>query len=293
MSNPEANLLPAAAVRKELVNTSAPHVVEFKNVTKSFQGKVVLQDISFTVEDLPNKGELVTIVGQSGCGKSTLCKLIAGLTPHFPPTKGEVHSFGKKIEEPSTDRGVVDQKYSLLPNLTAIENIAFGLKLKGIPRKERTATAREWIQKVELDGAGDKYPHELSGGMQQRVAIAASLILRPRILLMDEPFGALDPKIRVQMQDLLLSLWREKEETVFFVTHSAEEACYLGDRVIRMRANPGTIAEIIPVDRPQKPLKEMRKDPAFRDLCDHVREKLEKPDPKTEQAAGAQPETTQ
>lgn len=271
--------MPAQAANevKQLVYTTAPHVVEFKNVTKCFNGKPVLDDISFLVEDIPNQGELVTVVGQSGCGKSTLCKLIAGLQPHHPATKGEVLAFGEKVEGPSSDRGVVDQKYSLLPHLTVLGNITFGLKLKGVPRKERKASAIEWIQKVELDGTADKYPFELSGGMQQRVAIAASLILQPRVILMDEPFGALDPKIRIQMQTLLINLWNEQKSTVFFVTHSAEEAVYLGDRVLRMRANPGSIAEIIPVPRPDKPLKEMRKESVFRDLCNHIREKLEKP----------------
>lgn len=255
---------------------AVPDVVEFRGVTKIFDGRVILDDISFSVPDIPRKGELVTIVGQSGCGKSTLCKLIAGLQPHHPPTRGEVLAFGQQVAGPSPDRGVVDQKYSLLPHLTVLGNVAFGLALRGIPREEREAAAHEWLKKVELEGSAGKYPFELSGGMQQRVAIAASLILGPRILIMDEPFGALDPKIRSQMQALLVSLWNEQESTVFFVTHSAEEAVYLGDRVLRMRANPGTIAEIIPVPRPDRPLQEMRKEPGFRDLCDRIREKLEK-----------------
>jgi len=260
-----------------LVYTTAPHVTEFKNVTKKFDDRVILDKITFHVEDIPNKGELITVVGQSGCGKSTLCKLIAGLQPHWPPTEGEVLAFGKHVEKPSPDRGVVDQKYSLLPHLTVLGNIAFGLKLKGVRRQDREAQAAEWIKKVELTGSEHKFPFELSGGMQQRVAIAATLILKPRIIIMDEPFGALDPKIRIQMQSLLINLWNEQESTVFFVTHSAEEAVYLGDRVLRMRANPGTIAEIIPVPRPDRPLAVMRKEPDFRDLCDHIREKLEKP----------------
>lgn len=262
---------------KELVYTTAPHVVEFKGVTKAFDGKVVLDNISFFVEDIPNKGELVAVVGQSGCGKSTLCKLIAALEPHYPPTKGEVLAFGHNVTGPSSDRGVVDQRYSLLPHLTVLGNVAFGLKLKGIKRKERDARAMEWVKNVELESAAGKYPFELSGGMQQRVAIAATLILGPRIIIMDEPFGALDPKIRIQMQSLLVSLWEKQASTVFFVTHSAEEAVYLGDRVLRMRANPGTIAEIIPAPRPDRPLAVMRKEPAFRELCDHIREKLEAP----------------
>src|ERR1044071_9592533 len=178
-----------------------PELVVFRNVTKRFGegpgAKTAIQDVSFTVEDLPNVGELVTIVGPSGCGKSTLLRIIAGLGPHFPPTSGEVRVFEKPVEGPGPDRGLVDQKYSLLPHLTVLENIAFGLKLHGVARPERCARAREWIQKVGLEGSELKYPSELSGGMQQRVAIAATLILGPTILLMDEPFGALDPKIQI------------------------------------------------------------------------------------------------
>lgn len=257
--------------------SATPHVVEFQGVTKRFGEKVVLDNISFEVADLPNMGELITVVGQSGCGKSTLCKLIAGLAPHHPPTKGSVRSFGKLVDGPSSDRGVVDQKYSLLPHLTVLGNVAFGLAMRGVSRKERTEEAMRWIQRIDLEASASKYPHELSGGMQQRVAIAASLILKPRIVLMDEPFGALDPKIRIQMQSLLVELWNELQSTVFFVTHSAEEAVYLGDRVVIMSANPGRIAEVIQVPRPDRPLRVMRKETPFREACDHIREKLEAP----------------
>jgi len=180
-----------------------PDVVVFKSVTKSFgnghQAKVAIQDISFVVEDLPDIGELVTIVGPSGCGKSTLLRTIASLKPHFPPTKGEVLVFGKTAHEPGPDRGLVDQRYSLLPHLNVLDNVAFGLKLRGLSRSERRDRAQDWVKKVGLEGSEKKYPSELSGGMQQRVALAATLILGPRILLMDEPFGALDPGIRLRM----------------------------------------------------------------------------------------------
>src|SRR5262249_55676001 len=140
---------------------------------------------------------------------------------------------------PGSDRGLVDQKYSLLPHLTVVENISFGLMLRGMARAERRAQALEWVKKVGLEGAEDKYPSELSGGMQQRVSIAATLILKPKILLRDEPFGALDPRIRLRMQELLIQLWKEQEGTVFLVTHSVEEAVYLGDRVFLMADRPG------------------------------------------------------
>src|SRR4051794_32350550 len=246
-------------------STELPELVSFQNVTKIFgQGpdaKVAMQDVSFVVHDLPNVGELVTIVGPSGCGKSTLLRTIASLKPHFPPTKGEVKVFGKPIECPGSDRGLVDQKYSLLPHLTVVDNIAFGLKLKGIARSERDARACEWVKKVGLDGSENKSPSELSGGMQQRVSIAATLILQPKILLMDEPFGALDPRIRLRMQELLIQLWTEQQSTVFLVTHSVEEAVYLGDRVFLMASKPGRLVEILHVPRPAEPPEQARRKP--------------------------------
>jgi len=260
-----------------------PDVVVFKGVTKSFgeghHAKVAIQDISFVVEDLPNVGELITLVGPSGCGKSTLLRIIAGLKPHFPPTRGEVLIFDKPITEPGPDRGLVDQKYSLLPHLTVRENVAFGLKLRGMARGERLDRAQEWVKKVGLEGSEQKYPSELSGGMQQRVAIAATLILRPRILLMDEPFGALDPGIRLRMQELLIQLWNEQEATVFLVTHSVEEAVYLGDRVYLMAANPGRLVEIIKVPRPAEPPEESRRKRWFIDFCQGLLHRLEEESP--------------
>jgi NitT/TauT family transport system ATP-binding protein len=272
----------ASASAGEAPSTEAsalPIVVSFRNVTKSFgdgpEAKVAVQDVSFEVEDLPGKGELVCLVGPSGCGKSTVLRLIAGLTPHFPPTSGEIRVFGKELLTAGADRGLVDQKYSLLPHLTVVENIAFGLRLRGVARKERRALACEWVKKVGLEGAEDKYPSELSGGMQQRVAIAATLILKPRILLMDEPFGALDPRIRLKMQELLLQLWKEQEGTVFFVTHSVEEAVYLGDRVFRMAAKPGRLVEILHVERSDEPLESMRQKTWFSELTADLLQRLE------------------
>lgn len=254
-------------------------VVTFRHVTKTFGSgpgaRVAIQDVSFTVEDVPNAGELITLVGPSGCGKSTVLRIIAGLAPHFPPSSGEVHILGRPIAGPGADRGVVDQKYSLLPHLTVLDNIAFGLRLRGLGHAERLARARDWVHKVGLDGAEAKYPSELSGGMQQRVAIAATLILNPRILLMDEPFGALDPKIRLRMQELLVELWREQQGTVFFVTHSVEEAIYLGDHIFRMAANPGHLVEILHAPRPDEPPEAMRRRPWFAGLARELLERLE------------------
>ena len=275
----------ASSAPKEPGKTAGtrPDVVVFKNVTKTFgpahQAKVAIQDISFVVEDAPDIGELVTIVGPSGCGKSTLLRIIAALKPHFPPTSGEVLVLGRPVQEPGPDRGLVDQKYSLLPHLRVTENIAFGLKLRGVNRKERLDRAQEWVKKVGLEGFEDKFPSELSGGMQQRVAIAATLILQPRILLMDEPFGALDPGIRLRMQELLIKLWSEQQGTVFLVTHSVEEAVYLGDRVFLMAAKPGRLVEIIKVPRPSESPEESRRKPWFINFCQGLLRRLEEESP--------------
>jgi NitT/TauT family transport system ATP-binding protein len=258
-------------------------VVVFKNVSKTFgqgaEAKLALKDISFTIEDLPHVGELVTIVGPSGCGKSTVLRILAGLKPHFPHSSGEVLVLGKPVTEPGPDRGLVDQKYSLLPHLNVIENAAFGLKLRGTARSERMERASQWVKKVGLEGSEKKYPSELSGGMQQRVAIAATLILQPRILLMDEPFGALDPGIRLRMQELLIQLWNEQQSTVFLVTHSVEEAVYLGDRVFLMAPNPGRLVEILRVPRPNEPPEESRRKPWFINFCQALLRRLEEESP--------------
>ncbi len=265
--------------------SALPELVVFKKVTKRFgegpEAKVAIEDVTFTVEDLPDVGELVTIVGPSGCGKSTVLRIIAGLRPHFPPTSGEVRVCGRPVEMPGPDRGLVDQKYSLLPHLDVLGNICFGLRLRGVGRAERQVQAAEWVKKVGLEGAETKYPSELSGGMQQRVAIAATLILRPRILLMDEPFGALDPHIRLRMQELLIQLWREQQSTVFLVTHSVEEAVYLGDRVFVMAAKPGRLVEILKVPRPEEPPEQSRRKPWFVSFCQDLQRKLEEEAPPT------------
>lgn len=256
-----------------------PGVVAFKDVTKKFgtgpEARIAIQNISFVVEDLPDMGELITIVGPSGCGKSTVLRTIAGLKPHFPPTSGEALVFDKPVQEAGPDRGLVDQKYSLLPHLNVLENIAFGLKLRGVKRSERLDRSRDWIRKVGLEGSENKYPSELSGGMQQRVALAATLILQPRILLMDEPFGALDPGIRLRMQELLINLWKEQQSTVFLVTHSVEEAVYLGDRVFVMAPKPGRLVEVMKVPRPNEPPEESRRKPWFINFCQSLLRKLE------------------
>ena len=254
-----------------------PCVVEFEGVTKRFGTFTVIHNVTFRVEDRPNRGEFVCILGPSGCGKSTVLRLIAGLRPHHPATEGLVRVLGKPVGAPGADRGMVFQDYTSFDNRTVQDNVAFGLECRGVAASERREEARSWIAKVGLDVARDasKYPGELSGGMRQRVAIARTLILRPRIVLMDEPFGALDPTTRLHMQQLLVDLWREAQATVFFVTHSIEEAVYLGDRVYVFSSSPGTILREIEVPPPDRPPKEMQRDPKFVELVYEIRDTID------------------
>ncbi|MGD0093624.1 MAG: ABC transporter ATP-binding protein [Planctomycetota bacterium] len=260
-----------------------PHVVEFRNVTKTYypgtrRAFTAIKDVTFTVEDLPNIGELIAIIGPSGCGKSTVLKMIAGLEPQFPPSSGEVLVLGQPVGAPGADRGMVFQEYTAFDNRTVLDNVAFGLECRGVHRAERHARALEWIRKVGLDPQKDarKYPQQLSGGMKQRVAIARSLILNPRILLMDEPFGALDPMTRLRMQDLLIALWSSSETTVFFVTHSIDEAVFLGDRIYLFSNPPGTIVEQAFAPRPTVPAVEAHAQPEFTERTRYIREKIAK-----------------
>lgn len=258
-----------------------PPIVEFRNVAKTYnvgtpQAFTAIRDIQFVVDDLPGRGEFICILGPSGCGKSTILRLIAGLEPQHPATTGDVFVLGQPVTGPGADRGMVFQDYTSFDNRTVLDNVTFGLECLGVPRKQRYDLGREWIDKVGLDVTtdADKYPHELSGGMRQRVAIARTLILRPRIILMDEPFGALDPTTRLNMQDLLVRLWSEVEATVFFITHSIEEAVYLGDRVYLMSNSPGTILEEMAVTPPDQPAQEMQRDPRFLETVYYIRDRI-------------------
>lgn len=258
-------------------------IVEFQHVTKVFEDSAgnpstAIRDVSFQVLNKPDHGEFICILGPSGCGKSTILRLIAGLRPHFPATTGTVKVMGKAVEGPGADRGMVFQDYTSFDNRTVLENVAFGLECAGVSTGEREARAREWIGKVGLNPVRDanKYPHQLSGGMRQRVAIARTLILKPKIILMDEPFGALDPVTRLNMQDLLVELWREQEATVFFVTHSVEEAVYLGDRVYILSPAPGTMVKEMPVPPPDRPARVMQREPEFTEAVFTIRDIIEK-----------------
>lgn len=256
----------------------ARHVVEFCDVSKTYNfGKAnaftAIKDVNFVVEDLSGKGELVAILGPSGCGKSTILRLIAGLEPQHPVTEGEVLVQGNPVIGPGADRGMVFQDYTSFDHRSVLDNVTFGLECQGISRKVREELGRIWIDRVGLNVRTDqhKYPHELSGGMRQRVAIARTLILRPRIILMDEPFGALDPNTRMDMQDLLVSLWRDLEATVFFITHSIEEAVYLGDRIYLLTNSPGTMFEEIEVDPPDEPSRIMQQEAKFQETVYYIR----------------------
>lgn len=208
-----------------------------------------LKDIDFTIED----GEFVCIVGHSGCGKSTLLRVLSGL---MKPDGGKVLIDGSPVEGPGTDRTVVFQQYSLFPWMTARKNILFGLEqaCKGRSRTELAEIADEYLAKVDMSDAADKYPHQLSGGMRQRIAIARALAMDTEILLLDEPFGALDTKSRTSLQDLLSELWQagEKKKTIVFVTHDIDEAILLADRILFMK--PGEIIDsiVVPFERPRQ-----------------------------------------
>ena len=262
--------------------TERPAAVEFRQVTKVYgagtpREYVAIADVSFAIPDLEDHGEISSFLGPSGCGKSTVLRLVAGLGPQHPPTSGGVLALGRTVTGPGADRGMVFQDYTSFDNRTVLDNVVFGLECRGVPRREREAEGREWIAKVGLDPARDasKYPHELSGGMRQRVAIARTLVLRPRIILMDEPFGALDPATRLDMQDLLVTLWREVQATVLFVTHSVEEAVYLGDRVFVMATTPGRIVDDIRLPAASAPARETQSQPWFHEQVQRLHARIE------------------
>jgi len=251
--------------------------VNLEKVCRTFLGPAgerieALRDVSFEVEEAysaegRNVGEFRVLLGPSGCGKSTILRLIAGLD--FPDS-GKVMVNGKPVEGPGRDRGMVFQKYTSFPWLSVADNIAYGLRIQGIPPGERRETVGRLVEAVGLSGFEKSYPDRLSGGMQQRVAIARTLAVRPEVILMDEPFGALDAQTRGDMQHLLLGIWDETACTVLFVTHDVEEAVYLADRIFILSARPGTITEDVPVPfgRPRDPAVKQQKE--FHDLQDYV-----------------------
>ena len=241
-----------------------------EGVSKVFGAVQAVADISLTI----GAGEFVTFIGPSGCGKTTLLKIIAGL---IRPDAGRIVIGGREVEGPGPDRSLVFQDHALLPWASILRNVAFGLELRGVPKAEREATARQYITKVKLAGFEQHYPHQLSGGMQQRAGLARALAVNPRILLMDEPFASVDEQTRRFFQDDLLAVWGEERKTVVFVTHSMEEAIYLSDRVFIISPRPGRLLENleVPLPRPRAD-HAVRGDLEFTRLVERVWETLKK-----------------
>jgi ABC-type nitrate/sulfonate/bicarbonate transport system ATPase subunit len=215
--------------------------------------------------------DFLTILGPSGCGKSTLLRLVAGLDK---PTTGEIVLNDKSVTRPGPDRGMVFQSYTLFPWLTVAENVAFGLREKSVPAKERLEISREWLNRVGLTNFANHFPNQLSGGMQQRTAIARALANGPEILLLDEPFGALDNQTRALMQELLLGIWERERKTVLFVTHDIEEAIFLASRVLVMTARPGRIKAEFDVDLPHPRHYTIKTTPHFSSLKARLTEEI-------------------
>ena len=251
--------------------------ITLKDVSRSFfspTGEKIeaVKDVTFEVEDAFSAagrdiGEFRVLLGPSGCGKSTLLRMIAGLDK---PSSGEVLVNGVLVTGPGKDRGMVFQKYTSFPWLTVAENVAYGMKINGVPEAQRKETTDHLLNSVGLTEFANVYPETLSGGMQQRVAIARTLALRPSVILMDEPFGALDAQTRSDMQQLLLQIWDETACTILFVTHDVEEAVYLADRIFIMSSHPGTLVEDVhvPFDRPRR--LELKESSEFHDLQHYV-----------------------
>lgn len=251
-----------------------PNIIELKNISQSYDGgeTFIIQDFNLLIEDKPNQGQFVVILGASGCGKSTVLRYIAGLQK---PTSGEVLIHEKPIT-PQNRASMVFQQYSSLPWLTVLDNVALALQYKGVAEKERKDRAMEMIKLVGLEGHENKFAEypTLSGGQLQRVAIARSIIANPEVILMDEPFGALDINTRLQMQDLLAEIWLKFHPTVIFVTHDISEAVYLGDDIYIMKAPPSLILHHIHVDLPFHRTHDTKRDPHFVELVREVEDRM-------------------
>ena len=237
--------------------------VKIDHVEKIYDGRkgkmIALNGVDLDIME----NEFICVVGPSGCGKSTLLNIIAGL---LEPTSGSVYVDGKKVEGTGTERGVVFQQYALFPWLTVMKNVMFGLKLKGMSDAEAKEIAMKYIKMVQLEDFVDSYPKELSGGMKQRVAIARAYAVQPEVLLMDEPFGALDAQTRTQLQSELITTWQEEKKTCFFITHDVEEAIILATKVIVMSARPGRIKTIIDINLPYPRTQELKMSKEFLEL---------------------------
>ena len=241
--------------------------VHIDHVVKKFNGRngemVALNGVDMDIHE----NEFICVVGPSGCGKSTLLNIIGGLET---PTEGKVLVDGAEVTGPGPDRGIVFQQYALFPWLTVEKNVQFGLKLQGKSKEEAEELAHKYLKMVDLAGVAKAYPKELSGGMKQRVAIARAYAVNPKVLLMDEPFGALDAQTRTQLQQELLNTWEKEQKTCFFITHDVEEAIILAQRVVIMCARPGRVKEIVDIDIPYPRDQETKMSPRFLELKNHI-----------------------
>jgi len=245
---------------------SVDTIVEVKAIGKTYEGGVeALREVTLGFPP----GKLCTLLGPSGCGKTTLLKIIGGL---IPPTTGEVWVKGRKVDGPGPERAFVFQDFALLPWASVLRNVAFGLELRGIPREQRDAVARKQIAEVGLAGFESSYPHQLSGGMRQRVGLARALAVDADIILMDEPFSSVDEQTRRKFQEDLLDLLRHHRKTVIFVTHSIEEAAYLSDQIVLLSPRPGTVSRIVQLDieRAYRSPDEIRRDKTYLDTVDEI-----------------------
>jgi NitT/TauT family transport system ATP-binding protein len=256
--------------------TARANIIELKDIGQSYDGgqSWIIKGLNMLIEDKPDQGQFIVLLGMSGSGKSTLLRYIAGLQE---PTEGQVLIKGK----PVTDKqrvSMVFQQYSSLPWMTVLDNVALALDYQGITKKDRYARAMEMIEMVGLTGHEKKYAQypALSGGQLQRVAIARSIIANPEIILMDEPFGALDIKTRIQMQDLLVDLWHRFSSTILFVTHDISEAVYLADDIFIMKSPPSNIVEHIDIDLPLRRDNSTKRDKHFTELVHHVEDTMMK-----------------
>ena len=254
-----------------MIEAGATGRIEIQDIGISFGGNgngnghriEAVRRFSLTIKP----GEFVALLGPSGCGKSTVLNAVAGFVR---PSEGRVLVDGEPVTRPGADRGMVFQQHSLFPWKTVIDNVEFGLKMRGVGRTSRNSTARTFLHLVGLGGFEKAYPSQLSGGMQQRVGIARVLVNEPRVMLMDEPFAALDAQTRMTMQELLLGVWREVRTTVLFVTHDIDEALFLSDRVAVMTARPGRLRDLVGVPLPRPRAPEVTTTPEFMRLKAHV-----------------------
>ncbi|WP_181788452.1 ABC transporter ATP-binding protein [Streptomyces phytophilus] len=241
-----------------------------KNYVDAYSGEEVtaIGDVSFSV----NEGEFVSVLGPSGCGKTTVLNIVAGFVNL---TEGEVVVDGRAVSGPGPDRGVVFQSHALFPWKTVLGNVVFGLRMKGVPRAERDAKGKEFLELVGLGGFGHKYPHELSGGMQQRLGVARVLANEPAVMLMDEPFASIDAQTRRKLQEDLTRIFEKRHPTVFFVTHDVDEAVFLSDRIVVLSKRPSRVREIVTVDLPRpREWRTALETPEFREIANRVNELL-------------------